>query len=91
MVLYPDVQRKAQAELDAVVGHTRLPDFNDYDSLPYINALSKETMRWHLITPLGKSSDVDDTKPLTGMQPLLTNARMTMSAMVSSSPKELLS
>ncbi|PPQ89157.1 hypothetical protein CVT25_006529 [Psilocybe cyanescens] len=52
MVLYPEVQRKAQAELDAVIGHNRLPEFNDYDSLPYVNALVKETMRWHLVTPL---------------------------------------
>jgi hypothetical protein len=29
MVLYPEVQRKAQAEIDAVVGKDRLPDFGD--------------------------------------------------------------
>lgn len=54
MALYPDVQRKAQAELDAVVGGSRLPDFSDRDSLPYINALVKESMRWNQVTPLGK-------------------------------------
>lgn len=53
MLLYPDVQGKAQAELDRVVGTNRLPDFSDYDSLPYIQAIAKETMRWHLIAPLG--------------------------------------
>lgn len=53
MILYPDTQRKAQAELDAVIGQHRVPDFSDYDSLPYINALAKETMRWHLVTLLG--------------------------------------
>ncbi|KAH9483726.1 Cytochrome P450 monooxygenase COX2 [Psilocybe cubensis] len=52
MILYPEVQRKAQAELDLIVGQHRLPDFSDYDFLPYINALAKETMRWHLVTPL---------------------------------------
>ena len=53
MVLYPEVQKKAQAELDAVVGPNRLPDFEDRPSLPYINAIVKESMRWHLVAPLG--------------------------------------
>lgn len=39
MTLYPDVQRKAQAELDLVVGSERLPTFADRDRLPYINAI----------------------------------------------------
>ncbi|KAF8655202.1 hypothetical protein AX16_003234 [Volvariella volvacea WC 439] len=52
MALYPDVQRKAQAELDAIIGSHRLPDFNDRESLPYINAIVKETMRWQNVTPL---------------------------------------
>ncbi len=33
-VLYPEVQKKAQAELDVVVGKNRLPDFNDRSRLP---------------------------------------------------------
>lgn len=53
MTLYPDVQRKAHTELDAVVGHERLPNFSDYESLPYIQAIAKETMRWQPVTPLG--------------------------------------
>ncbi|TBU24746.1 cytochrome P450 [Dichomitus squalens] len=52
MSLYPEVLRKAQAELDAVVGPDRLPDFNDRDSLVYINALIREAMRWHVVLPL---------------------------------------
>ncbi|KAF8815532.1 cytochrome P450 [Phlegmacium glaucopus] len=52
MALYPEVQRKAQAELDAVVGPNRLPDFEDRPSLPYINAIVKESMRWNLVLPL---------------------------------------
>ena len=52
MALYPEVQKKAQAEIDAVVGSHRLPDFEDRPSLPYINAIVKELMRWHLILPL---------------------------------------
>ena len=53
MALYPEVQKKAQAEIDAVVGPNRLPDFDDRASLPYINAIVKESLRWHLVFPLG--------------------------------------
>ena len=55
MTLYPEVQKKAQAEIDAVVGPDRLPDFEDRHSLSYINAIVKETMRWHSVAPLGKN------------------------------------
>ncbi|TBU63494.1 cytochrome P450 [Dichomitus squalens] len=51
--LHPEVLRKAHAELDAVVGPHRLPDFNDWDSLVYVNAIIKEALRWHTVTPLG--------------------------------------
>ncbi|KAI0367639.1 O-methylsterigmatocystin oxidoreductase [Pilatotrama ljubarskyi] len=53
MAQFPDAQKKAQAELDAVVGPDRLPDFSDRDSLPYVNAVVKEVFRWHSIVPLG--------------------------------------
>ena len=43
MAMYPEVQRKAQAELDAVIGCDRLPNFNDLESLPFVNAVVKET------------------------------------------------
>ena len=52
MSLHPEVLRKAQAELDDVVGPQRLPDFGDKDSLVYINALIREVMRWHTVLPL---------------------------------------
>ena len=54
MALYPEVQKKAQAEIDAVVGSKRLPDFHDRHSLPYLNAVLKETLRWNLVAPLGR-------------------------------------
>ena len=51
MALYPEAQKKAQAELDRVIGPSRLPDFSDRDSLPYVHALVKEVLRWHVGTP----------------------------------------
>jgi cytochrome P450 len=53
MVLYPEVQAKAQAEIDTVVGLTRLPDFDDRPSLPYIEAILREMSRWNPLLPLG--------------------------------------
>jgi len=53
MVLYPDVMKKAQAELDAVVGRDRVPTFEDHEDLPYIRAMVKEVLRWRPILPLG--------------------------------------
>ncbi|KAK0193929.1 cytochrome P450 [Armillaria mellea] len=52
-LLYPEVQAKAQAELDAVVGHTRLPNFDDRAQLPYINAVVLEALRWNPVVPMG--------------------------------------
>ena len=53
MAVYPDVQKKAQAELDLCIGSKRLPTFEDYPSLPYIKAILLECMRWHAAVPLG--------------------------------------
>ncbi|KAJ8520800.1 hypothetical protein ONZ45_g2406 [Pleurotus djamor] len=53
LVLHPEVQWKGQEEVDRVVGLDRLPDFNDYDDLPYVSAMVQEVMRWHPVVPLG--------------------------------------
>ena len=53
MVLYPDVQKCAQAEIDSVIGRDRLPTFEDRESLPYIDAVLRETLRWEPVVPLG--------------------------------------
>ena len=55
LVLYPQVQKRAQAELDAVIGRDRLPTLDDRPRLPYIEALCKELLRWNMVTPNGKS------------------------------------
>ena len=41
----PECAKKAQAEIDAVVGQTRLPSFEDEAALPYLKAMIKESMR----------------------------------------------
>lgn len=55
MVLFPEVQKKAQAEIDAVVGNDRLPTFADQPNLPYVNAIVTELTRWNNVVPLGLS------------------------------------
>ncbi|KAI0056400.1 cytochrome P450 [Artomyces pyxidatus] len=53
LVLYPEIQKKAQAELDAVTGAARLPNYSDRPRLPYIDAICKELLRWRIVTPVG--------------------------------------
>lgn len=50
MTMYPGVQKKAQAAVDEVVGHGRLPDFQD--DIPYIDAVVREVLRWRAVLPL---------------------------------------
>jgi len=52
MILHPHVQVKARAEIDAVIGKNRLPDYSDQLSLPYIEAIIREVARWQPILPL---------------------------------------
>jgi cytochrome P450 len=54
MLHYPEVQRRAQMEVDALCGRSRLPDFNDRPLMPYVEAVLLETMRWHAIVPLSE-------------------------------------
>ncbi|KAK0235465.1 cytochrome P450 [Armillaria nabsnona] len=53
MLLYPDAMKKAQIEIDSVVGMERMPGFNDLKVLPYLEALIKETTRWRCVAPTG--------------------------------------
>ncbi|KAI0318125.1 cytochrome P450, partial [Amylostereum chailletii] len=53
MLHAPEVQRRAQEELDRVTGKGRLPTFEDSADLPYITAIAKESLRWESVTPLG--------------------------------------
>lgn len=53
MSLSPDVVRKAQEEIDRVIGNDRLPTSMDRPNLPYIEAVVKEVLRWHPVAPMG--------------------------------------
>ena len=53
MTLNPEIQKKAQEEMDRVIGNHRLPGFEDREHLPYITALAKETLRWGTVVPMG--------------------------------------
>ena len=48
--------KRAQAEIDAVIGTDRLPEFEDRPSLPYIDAIVRETLRWRPVLPMGAFS-----------------------------------
>ena len=53
MIAFPEVQRRAQAEIDAVVGRDHLPTFADSPRLPYVRAMIKEVLRWRPALPFG--------------------------------------
>ncbi|KAJ7493305.1 cytochrome P450 [Mycena galericulata] len=53
MVLQPDAQRKAQRELEEVLGHCATPSLADRPRLPYTGALISEIFRRYTIGPLG--------------------------------------
>ncbi|KAF8702305.1 cytochrome P450, partial [Rhizoctonia solani] len=53
MLHHPKVQKAAQDEIDRIVGPNRLPNFTDRDSLPYIEAIYKEVLRWQPLAPIG--------------------------------------
>ncbi|KAL0578893.1 hypothetical protein V5O48_003126 [Marasmius crinis-equi] len=52
MVLHPEAQKRAQNEIDEVVGCGRVPEFSDQENLPYIKAALLETLRWQPTVPL---------------------------------------
>ncbi|CUA78033.1 O-methylsterigmatocystin oxidoreductase [Rhizoctonia solani] len=54
MVANPEVQIKAQAEIDSALGYgTRLPMISDEARLPYVRNLILEVLRWQPVAPTG--------------------------------------
>ncbi|KAJ7138329.1 cytochrome P450 [Mycena epipterygia] len=60
MALNPEVQKKAQAELDAIVGRERMPTFEDRSELPYIMAIVKESQRLSPVVPVAPHATSED-------------------------------
>ncbi|EGN92968.1 hypothetical protein SERLA73DRAFT_190338 [Serpula lacrymans var. lacrymans S7.3] len=64
MVLYPEAQKRAQEELDNVLGSDgkTMPGYEHLSQLPYCVALTKEVFRWAPAAPGGfpHYSDTDD-------------------------------
>ncbi|XP_066289707.1 cytochrome P450 2U1-like [Branchiostoma lanceolatum] len=61
MTLNPDIQDKAQQELDAVVGES-LPTLSHRFQLPYVNACLLETMRIRTLTPIVGHATTQEVK-----------------------------
>ncbi|GAO15621.1 uncharacterized protein UV8b_04798 [Ustilaginoidea virens] len=60
MAMFPEVQRKAQREIDAVVGPDRLPGLQDQERLPYVSAVAKEALRWFPVAPVNTTHATTD-------------------------------
>ena len=54
MLLYPDIQVRARHELETALGTHHLPTFEDFGSVPYIDAMIRELLRWQPVARLGK-------------------------------------
>ncbi|KAL7950546.1 cytochrome P450 [Trichoderma barbatum] len=54
ITLFPEVQKRAQEEIDELIGTypNRLPQFDDRERLPYTSAVVKEVMRWFTVVPI---------------------------------------
>lgn len=66
MIWFPGFQAKAQEELDQVLGD-RLPDFADQPSLPYVEAIIRETYRMFPVLPLAVPHAVEEDDIYEGM------------------------
>ncbi|KAH9821751.1 putative cytochrome P450 monooxygenase [Melampsora americana] len=68
MTLYPELAKKAQIELDEIVGQERLPDFEDQEKLKYCQALIREVMRWRTVIAGGLAHMVTEDDVYEGYQ-----------------------
>ncbi|EIN04046.1 cytochrome P450 [Punctularia strigosozonata HHB-11173 SS5] len=50
---FPDAQKRLHEEMDRVVGSKRVPEYDDFDNLPYLQATIKEVHRYRPVAPLG--------------------------------------
>ncbi|KAJ7512021.1 cytochrome P450 [Mycena galericulata] len=53
LALHPEHQERARREVESVVGSTRLPELDDFERMPFVNALIKEAIRIRPSFPIG--------------------------------------
>ena len=53
MALHPEIQKKAQEEIDSITGNLRMVSLGDQQDMSYIQAMLKEVARWHVVAPMG--------------------------------------
>lgn len=64
LAMHPDVQKRAQGEIEQVIGAGRLPDFEDRERLIYVNAVLKEVARMYQVLPLGRLTSLPSASDL---------------------------
>ena len=65
LVQWPEIQRKAQKEIDSVVDESRTPVWADFAQLPYVTQVVKEAQRWRPVGGLGIPRALTEGKPAT--------------------------
>ncbi|XP_066291900.1 cytochrome P450 2J4-like [Branchiostoma lanceolatum] len=66
MILYPDIQRKVQQEIDTVLGRGQPPSMAHRDQLPYTQAVLTEVSRFATIVPLNVPHTTSEDTTLNG-------------------------
>ncbi|XP_029452614.1 cytochrome P450 2U1-like [Rhinatrema bivittatum] len=66
MSLYPDVQEKVQAEIDAVIGRDRPPSLTDKALMPFTEATIMEVQRMTTVVPLSVPHMASETTVFQG-------------------------
>ena len=66
MLLHPEIQKKAQAEIDEIIPSDRVPDISDYNRLPYVMSIIKETQRWRPLTGIGVPHQLSEGESVHG-------------------------
>ncbi|KAJ3722204.1 cytochrome P450 [Lentinula raphanica] len=46
MALHPAIQKKGQEAVDRALGGSRMPTLSDFGTIPYVDAIINETLRW---------------------------------------------
>jgi cytochrome P450 len=67
MLVFPEALKKAQEEVDRVVGRDRQPDFEGMEGLLYLQASIKESLRWRPLVLLAISHSNSSTDEYQGM------------------------